>query len=108
MKWTHRLVDTISYKVRSGFSDGDYTWGSLATAAARVEEYPKIVRSVSGEELAASHRIATETDIPTHARVWLPGADTNDATESYSILRRDKAKTLDGAYTLYLLTLGRS
>lgn len=107
MDWSHRLLSAVTYKTRSGFSDGDYTWSAASTAKCRVEQYPRIVQGVGGEELQASHRVATTTNIPVHARVWLPGADTNDDSESYAVLRREEAYLLDGSYTLYILTIGR-
>jgi len=101
------MTDTLSYKVPSGVSDGDLSYGSLLTAAARIEEYPRVIKGTSGEEIVTSHQVATETDIPIEARCWVNTSETGDNDKGLRILQRRKANTIDGTYTLYELTLGR-
>jgi len=41
------------------------------------------------------------------SRCWIASADTSSVDKSYRILKKETAKTLDGSYRLYILTLGR-
>lgn len=107
MDWAHRLLSTVTYKTKSGFADGDFTWAAASTAAARVWKQYRVARGPGGQELISTHKVALTTDVPEGARVWLPGADTDDDGESYAVLWRETAATLDGSYTLYILHLGR-
>lgn len=107
MDWSHRSNDTLFYKVPSGISDGNVTYGSLQTAASRIEEYPSVVKGMGGEEIVTSHRAANAVDIVTEARCWIDSSETGDNSKSLRILRKRKAATLDGGYTLYIYTLGR-
>ena len=107
MDWTHRFLDTITYKSKASFSDGDFTYGTAATAKARVWEQNKIIPGPGGQQVASTHAVATEADLEEGTRVWLAGATVSDVTESYAILRRQTASMLDGSYTLYIYSLGR-
>jgi hypothetical protein len=107
MDWTHRLLSTITYQTKAGFSDGDFTWNTAATAKARVWQQYRVTTGAGGQELVTTHQVATQTDIPEGARVWIPGGDTTKVGESFSVLFRETADTLDGSYTLYILHLGR-
>jgi len=107
MDWSHRLTSTISYKSKASFSDGDFSFGTTATAKARVWRQDKIIPGPGGQQIACTHAIATETDLEEGTRVWLPGATVSDVTESYAIMRRQTAAMLDGSYTLYIYYLGR-
>lgn len=107
MDWSHRLHTTISYKTGASISDGNITYSSLSTAAARVEQYPAVVKGTGGEEHVTSHRMASQTDIPVEARVWIDSTQTGDDTKALRILRKEEAYLLDNSYTLYVYTLGR-
>ena len=52
---------------------GDVTYGTPATALARVELKTEMVRGADGTERASSHWIATATAIADTSRIWLPG-----------------------------------
>lgn len=107
MDWTHRLIDTLSYRELDSISDGDITYGSLQTCAVRIEEFPDIVKANGGAELQTSHLVWTQTDITIQARVWIDSTQTGDTSKAVRILKKERAKTLDGNYTGYKYTLGR-
>lgn len=107
MNWNHRFLSTISYASESGFSDGDLTYANVATAKARVYQKAKTITLAKGEQRTTSHVVATTTNIPRGARVWLPGGNTSQIGQSYTVFEAVTATTLDGGYQLYMLTLGK-
>lgn len=79
------LTDTVSLASVSGrASSGAPTWGSPTSVAARVELYSRRLQQTDGTVLTLSHRIVLDTTRPplTGDRIWLPGADSSDATQA--------------------------
>ena len=107
MDWTHRLLDTVTYRLKASFSDGDFTYGAKATCKARVQQENRIVPGTGGQELTSTHKMWVRTDIPEGARVWLPDGDSDAVGEAYNVIHRKEAYTLIGGYTGYVLYLGR-
>lgn len=80
-RFTHLLTDTVTIAAETGRSSyGDPTFGSQTTIAARVEAVDKLVIGPDGNELRAQHAVASEDEIKTTDRMWLPGDDTADTT----------------------------
>jgi len=99
---THILTDTVTYATQTGSFDssGDPAYNAQATAVCRHEIGTFLVKDEEGVERQATDRVATETDIPANARIWLPGDDTSDANESRQIISRRKASNPSGSITL--------
>ena len=108
MDWTGRLTSTISYASESSFSDGDIVYGTVTTAKARIIQRVRTIVDSVGIQRDTSHEIATTTNIPRGARVWLPGGNTAQVGQSYTVYATTTAAMLDGSYTLYILTLGKN
>ena len=107
MDWAHRFNDTLSYAGKASYSGGNFTYAAATTFVGRLEEFTSVVRGIGGEEVTTSHRVATTTALPEGTRVWLPGRDTDDASESLAVLRQERAKIIDDSYEMYNLYLGR-
>lgn len=106
MNLSHLFQDTITWSSPASFNDGDLVQGPSTTASARVVEAYTIVKMASGEERAASFKIATAADIPINSRVYVPGANVGTPEQSLTVLQRRTAKTLDGSYRYYIYLLG--
>ena len=73
-----QLGQTIYYAAPASVSAGKYTYGTAASAAARVELDTEAMRgSDLGETMG--HRVITEAAIGMNYRVWLPGDARTDA-----------------------------
>lgn len=105
MTFASYMVDTITLADQSGVTGGNPSFGAQYTALARVESSDKKIVGADGNELQAEHVVATETEIKTTTRIWLPGDDTADATEGRRALRIKRAREDDGSgghYEVYL------
>ena len=91
------MPDTITLADRTGVTGGTPSYGSQYTAPARVEASDKKIIGTDGNELQAEHAIATETEIKTTQRIWLPGDDTTDNTEARRALKVKNAREADGS-----------
>jgi|DEB0MinimDraft_6_1074348.scaffolds.fasta_scaffold107364_2 hypothetical protein len=107
MDWTARHIDTLFFQEPTGIVSGNLAFGTLTSVSARIEEYPIIVSFGNGEEKAGTHRVSLHTNLAMKSRCWIASADTSSVDKSYRILKKETAKTLDGSYRLYILTLGR-
>ena len=97
----HLMTDTVTYAAISSKSNsGDPTYGSQSTCAARVEHYSKLVIGADGNEVAADHKVVSETEIKLTYRVWLPGDAVATANSARRVISVSKATTPSG-YTLY-------
>ena len=107
MNLAHLFIDTVTYATTTAYTDGDMVVSATTTAKGRWEELYKVISMGGGQEAAISHQFATETDIAVGTMVWGPGADSADINESFRVMTREYARTLDGAYNYYILGLGR-
>lgn len=105
-RFTHLLTDTVTYASPSTVSAmGDVTYGTQATAAARVEYDYRIVDAGDGKKLELTHTIVTETAIPKGARVWLPGDSIGSTAAAKIVVFQSLASVPDGSDTLYELSV---
>lgn len=101
------LNQTVSYKTKSATDvNGDATLSSLATIPARVESKTIVFRTADGIERVSSHVIYTETLLPLGAQIWVPGADTGDASEAREVLQTGGSPAIRGSQVLYKAVLG--
>lgn len=108
MNWLSRMTDTITYATESSMAaNGNITYGTLTTARARVYRRSKIIVDQVGKQRQISHQVATETNIPRGARVWLPGTDTGVVAQAHIVMGVDTADMLDDSYQFYILLLGK-
>lgn len=77
------LAQTITVQAPTGVDNyGSPTGGSQSSVSARVELYEKETVNARGERVRTTHRIYTEDAISLDSLIWLPGADTGDATDA--------------------------
>lgn len=101
----HLLADTIyvaSYTAVD--SDGEFTYGSAAAAAAKVQPRDESVAGPDGQAVRYTAEIITTTAIGRGDRVWLPGEDqtNNDLAHTPKIVQE---ATGIGGQTVYKVTL---
>lgn len=98
---SHLMTDTITVQPLSGTTNwGDPSFGTARTQKARVEFVFNILRDSEGNERQSNARVATETEIGLHDRVFFPGDDTSDVEDARKVIQTETASTPDG-YTLY-------
>ena len=99
----HLLTDTVTVAAKSGVSGyGDPSYGAQAEVDARVEYDRKVISGPDGTELVTTHVIASSTtEIALGSRVWLPGADTDEAVEAKLVVYVKAASIPDGSDTIY-------
>jgi len=74
------MVDTITIAREAGVdASGDPSFGSAFTAKARVEAITKFIPGINDSRIQVDWMVATETEIRTTDRVWLPGDDLSSA-----------------------------
>jgi hypothetical protein len=98
MSWlADMLIHTVQLARWSGLnSSGDRTYGTAASVAARVEPTSDIVRSMDGEEVVLTHKVALLTTVAQHDKITLPDG-TLRTVRSVSA-----ADELDGGETLIM------
>jgi hypothetical protein len=74
MSWiADMLIHTVTIAHCAGLnSSGDRTYGAGVAAAARVEPSSDIVRSMDGEEVVLTHKVALLTTVAIHDKITLP------------------------------------
>lgn len=100
-RWAHLMTDTVTVAPRTGFGAGgstDSTYGAQTTVAARVEQKTQLVRTPEGNELQSNTVVASETEIASTSKLWLPGDDTGG--QHRRIVATSKA-SIPGGATLY-------
>jgi hypothetical protein len=92
------LTETITVKSQSSVdSDGDPSYGSASTMAARIQRG----KDRDAEEIDHSMVLYTSTAIAVTDRVWLPEDDTSSADAARVPVSVSSSKDLDGGETLY-------
>lgn len=81
---------------RGAHGDPDFTGAALQVANARVEASSRAITSSAGEQVIASHFVMADKGFSLFARVWLPGADTNNDRAARKPVRVDPQVDLDG------------
>lgn len=67
------FIHTLTRKSKTGRNNkGDPTFGSASTFTGRVEKKRALVRSASGEMVATSHVVVTQTVLSDEDIVWFP------------------------------------
>lgn len=102
MNLTAWLVDTIYVSNRTGVTaGGDPQWSTPVAVKARVEANTRLIITDTGNEQQANHKIATITEIGQTDRVWLPGIDQTDSSESKRPILVNSATTKNGSFRYY-------
>lgn len=101
--WSHLLTQTLSYKIPSGRTRGDVTYGSLLTAKCRAEPKQAMIRDADGhDQVQSGTQIYCEVDLPLESLVWAPGANTANTDEAYMPRKRGNAALATTGQTLYV------
>lgn len=102
MSYASLLTDTITVALPGApTSYGEPTWGAQATMRARVEFGTKMMFGADGTQRECEAVIATTTELPLHARIWLPGANTGDANAAKRPIQIKRASRPGGGLTVY-------
>jgi len=97
----HLMIHTVTLASQAGVSNaGDPTYGAQAAIKARVEHKMQKFITPEGNNVQAAHRLISESEVKMGDRVWLPGDDTADVTESRRPIWVGQAETT-GGYILY-------
>lgn len=92
-----RFKQTITFAAVTGRDvHGKPALGAVATVAARVQPYRKVIRDSMGQEFLASHVIYTEASITPAHRIWLPGENTADLSKARKPAAIDELVDGDG------------
>ncbi len=98
----HLMTDTVTYApVTDRSNGGQAVYGSQVPIPARVDEGSFKVTGPDGVERVGGHRVTSETEIPTNARVWLPDDDTSDNNTSRRVIGRKKSRVPQTGYELH-------
>lgn len=98
-----RLTETLSLQTPTGTTSsyGDPSWGSVVTAAARVEPTSRRVTGPDGTLTQATHRlfITPDVDVSIACRIFLPGVSTSSGALARRPVQVSELKDLDGVRT---------
>lgn len=96
------LIDTVTVKRQTGIDNfGDPSFGAAREVRARVETTDALVTGTDGDDKQARFVVVTAEALDVEDRIWLPGADTADATEALRPLTVKTARTKLGDYQLW-------
>lgn len=106
--YARQMRDTITYQLPSATRTraGELQWGAQVSAPARVSEDLQVVRTGADTEVVATHLVATYAPLVDQARVWLPGADTNEASAAVLVRAVKSERPTTGGDLLYEARLG--
>jgi hypothetical protein len=99
---TPLLTDTVYLASVTGRnSAGQATWGTATSVAARVETNEKSFDGPNGTTIKTMHRVFLNTTrVPLEGdRIWLPGANHNNANESRTIYQVERLPGLTSGST---------
>lgn len=96
MSWIlDMLPHIVSIQRVSGLgSSGDRTYGSPVSAPARVEPTSTVTRSMDGEEVVVTHKIALLTPVAAHDLITLPDGSVRRVHAVSSAEELDAGQTL--------------
>ena len=93
----HIMTDQVTFAERTGTArSGDPTYGTQQAIACRHERKNNRVLTPAGEVEISNDVLASETEIPYGARVWLPGTDVTVDNASLEPKFLGRTSTPDG------------
>lgn len=93
------MVDTITIARETGVDvNGDPSFSAPFTAKARVEAVTNFTAGINDDRIQIDWAVATETEIRTTDRVWLPDDDLSSAGRRPSSVRHARRPGGGGHY----------
>ena len=103
MSLTEMLTQTVTvqaYSGRNNFGDPQFAVGT-SDVSARVESNMEVIRDKDGNERVSETQVVTGVSVGLFDRVWLPGTDTSDDSESLVPMNVKSAQTPSGGLVIY-------